>query len=117
MSLKDRFKRAKVLQIIINRIHKGLHNCKPLLPIYFRIIFIHYLSKQANCICCTNNNFKSRKMYPIKIQMYTIKVINEKSEKYQNLCVFDRKTSVLFGKSKNKAFSYKCTVEHIKIAV
>lgn len=40
--------------------------------------------------------FKSRKMYPIKIQMYTIKVINEKSRKYQNLCVFERKTSVLF---------------------
>lgn len=80
MSLKGRFKRAKVLQIIINRIYKGLHNCKPLLPIYLKIIFIHYLFKQANCICCTNNNFKSRKMYPIKIQMYTIKVINEKSE-------------------------------------
>ena len=56
-------------------------------------------------------------MYPIKIQMYTIKVINEKFGKYQNLCVFDRKTSVLFKKSKNKAFSYKCTAEHIKIAV
>ena len=56
-------------------------------------------------------------MYPIKIQMYTIKVINEKIGKYQNLCVFDRKTSVLFRKSKNKAFSYKCTVVHIKIAV
>ena len=56
-------------------------------------------------------------MYPIKIQMYTIKVINEKSRKYQNLCVFERKTSVLFGKSKNKVFSYKCTVAHIKIAV
>ena len=56
-------------------------------------------------------------MYPVKIQMYTIKVINEKSEKYQNLCVFDRKTSVLFRKSKNKVFSYKCTVAHIKIAV
>ena len=56
-------------------------------------------------------------MYPIKIQMYTIKVINEKSGKYQNLCVFDRKTSVLFGKSKNKAFLYKCTVKHIKITV
>lgn len=117
MSLKGRFKGAKVLQIIINRIYKGLHNCKPLLPIYLKIIFIHYLFKQANCICCTNNNFKSRKMYPIKIQMYTIKVINEKIEKYQNLCVFDRKTSVLFGKSKNKVFSYKCIVEHIKIAV
>ena len=49
--------------------------------------------------------------------MYTIKVINEKFEKYQNLCVFDRKTSVLYGKSKNKAFSYKCTVAYIKIAV
>ena len=56
-------------------------------------------------------------MYPIKIQMYTIKVINEKFEKYQKLCVFDRKTSVLFRKSKNKAFLYKCTVKHIKIAV
>ena len=117
MSLKGRFKLAKVLQIIINRIYKGLHNCKPLLPIYLKIIFIHYLFKQVNCICCTNTNFKSRKMYPIKIQMYTIKVINEKTEKYQNLCVFDRKTSVLFGKSKNKTFLYKCTVTHIKIAV
>ena len=56
-------------------------------------------------------------MFSIKIQMYTIKVINEKSEKYQNLCVFDRKTSVLFRKSKNKTFLYKCTVAHIKIAV
>ena len=56
-------------------------------------------------------------MYPIKIQMYTIKVINEKSRKYQNLCVFERKTSVLFRKSKNKVFSYKCTIKHIKIAV
>lgn len=56
-------------------------------------------------------------MYPIKIQMYTIKVINEKSGKNQNLCVFDRKTSVLSRKSKNKVFLYKCTVEHIKIAI
>ena len=96
MNLKGRFKLAKVLQIIINRIYKGLHNCKPLLPIYLKIIFIHYLFKQVNCICCTNNNFKSKKMYPIKIQMYTIKVTNEKSRKYQNLCVFERKTSVLF---------------------